>query len=258
MPPSTAETTSGTASLVSLLGDQRAAIVRRLRAEGDHTVAQLADHLGISEVATRRHLRRLEEDDFIDARTVNEGRGRPAAHYRLTARARDLFPHRYAEVADELLEFVTSEHGREGLRRYLRWRLERQADRFQEAVTADDLETRLEQLAAVLTSAGFEATVTRDGDGFRLTQTHCAIEDVARDHPELCAYEAAGFSRALGSDVTLSRRKTLADGHRACVCEVRPRDGADDREQAATTTDGTPPTRTTRPSDTDPTTQERT
>lgn len=210
-------------SLVSLLGDQRAAIVERLRADGGLTAADLAEHLDISEVATRRHLAMLEEDGFITSRTVKQGRGRPAAHYDLTPRARDLFPQRYAEVAEELIEFITSEHGRDGLRSYLQWRLERQTDRLGEVVTAEDLEQRLKQLAAALSAAGYEATVEADEGGFRLKQENCAIYDVARHHPELCTYEAAGFSEALGGDVRLSRRETLADGGSACVCCVEPR-----------------------------------
>lgn len=209
-------------SLVSLLGEQRAAIVERLRERDGRTAAQLAGHLGISEVATRRHLGVLEDDGFIAARVVNTGRGRPAAHYELTDRARDLFPQRYAEVAEELIQFITSEHGREGLRDYLRWRLERQTDRFADEVTAEELPERLEQLAGALSAAGYEASVEATDEGFRLRQDNCAIYDVARHHPEMCAFEAAGFARALGDDVTLSRRQTLADGDGACVCCVEP------------------------------------
>jgi predicted ArsR family transcriptional regulator len=54
----------------------------------------------------------------------------------------------------------------------------------------------------------------------QLVQHHCVIEEVAREHPEICDYEAAAFSRALGTDVQLSRRETIADGARACVCTV--------------------------------------
>jgi predicted ArsR family transcriptional regulator len=154
------------------------------------------------------------------------GRPPPAALYKLTEDARRLFPQGYDALASELLEFLSDEHGREGVRRYLRWRLERQVDDLREAVSAEDLHQRLEQLAAALSEDGFDASVDADGQGFTLTQQHCAIFDVARHHPEVCAYEAATFSKVLGRDVTLSRRETLADGAPACVCCVAPRDAA--------------------------------
>lgn len=212
-------------SLVALLGEQRAAIVDRLRREGDATVAQLAVLLDISEVATRRHLGVLENTGLVDNYTVASGRGRPAAHYRLTEAANGLFPQRYDQFAGEVLDFLAATQGREGLRAFLRWRLEREVAGLRDAVTAKDLHERLEQLADALSNAGFEASVTPQRDGFTLKQEHCAIYDVAKEHPEVCAYEAASFSKVLGRDVTVSRRQTLATGSHACVCVVAARAG---------------------------------
>ena len=213
----------GARSLVSLLGEQRAAIVERLRRVGDASVAELAAHLDISEVAVRRHLAVLGDEDLVTAETVGGARGRPASRYRLTPAAARLFPHRYDRFANEVLDFLDAQHGRDGLLAFLRWRVEREAEGLQDAVTAEDLHTRLEQLAAALSAAGFEASVDEDGERFTLVQDHCAIYDVAKDHPEVCAYEAATFAKVLGGDVQLSRRQTLAGGSSACVCSVRPR-----------------------------------
>lgn len=213
-------------TLVSLLGDQRAAVVSYLRREGDATVCDLAGHLGISEVATRRHLGVLEDEDLVTSCEVAQGPGRPARHYSLTDRAHRLFPQRSADVADELLDFIVDTQGREGLREYLSWRLERQTAELGERVTADDLPERLAQLAEALSDAGFDASVDEDGDRFMLRQDHCAIYDVAKEHPEMCAYEAATFSKVLGRDVRLSRKETRTNGGNACVCCVSPR-GAD-------------------------------
>lgn len=212
-------------SLVKLLGEQRATIVEHLRHEGEATVAELAERLGISEVATRRHVNVLEHDDFVTSRVVHQERGRPAAAYRLTDHARDLFPQRYAAVAHELLDFITSEHGRDGLRSYLSWRRERETEQYGEIVTAEDLHERLQQLAGALSANGYDARVTADGEGFELHQDHCSIYDVAKDHPEMCQYEAATFSKVLGNDVLLRRQMTLADGAHACVCTITAKPG---------------------------------
>lgn len=227
-------------SLVSLLGEQRAAIVEELRREGDRSVSELAALLGISEVATRKHLAVLEKERLVSAETVRQGRGRPAARYRLTEDARRLFPAAYDRFASEMLDFLEDERGREGLRSFLRWRLEREVDGLREAVTAEDLHERLDQLADALSDAGFEAVVGEDDDGYTLVQTHCVIEDVAREHPEVCAYEAAAFSKVLGRDVTLSRRQTMAEGADACVCCVAPRRSSPDTSDGPPVGDDTP------------------
>ena len=227
---------AGARSLVSLLGEQRAAIVEHLRRVGDASVAELADHLGISEVAVRRHLGVLAEEELVAAETVGGARGRPASRYRLTSAAGRLFPHRYDRFANEVLDFLDAQHGRDGLLAFLRWRVEREAEGLKEAVTAEDLHTRLEQLADALSAAGFDASVDEEGESFTLVQDHCAIYDVAKDHPEVCAYEAATFSKVLGGDVQLSRRQTLAGGSHACVCSVRSRPQEQDQDALHGTT----------------------
>lgn len=208
---------------MSLLGETRARLVEHLVHRGPATTATLAEELDISTVATRKHLALLEDEELITAETIQQERGRPARRWHLTDKGRRLLPQRNADVASELFEFLTSEHGREGVRAYLRWRMDRQAEALGGAVTAEAIPDRLEQLAGALSEAGFDASVSADGDGFTLQQDHCAIYEVAKDHPEICTYEAAAFSRVLGNEVSLSRRQTLAGGHDACVCCVTPK-----------------------------------
>lgn len=213
-------------SLVSLLGEARARIVEVLRDTHEAEVSHLVQALGISGVAIRRHLAVLAAEQLVESVPEGDGargRGRPAVRYRLTTAAGRLFPQSYDRFASEVLDFLADTQGREGVRAFLRWRLEREVDGLREAVSADDLHGRLEQLADALSESGFDASVEANGNGFTLVQEHCAIYDVAKDHPEICAYEAATFSHVLGSDVSLSRRTTLASGAPACVCNVTPR-----------------------------------
>lgn len=206
-------------SLVDLLGEPRATIVRSLKRERERSAPELAEVLGISDVAVRRHIAVLEREGLIAERIVKQERGRPVARYHLTPRGEGLFPHRYLELVNDLLAFLEGELGREGLRAYLRWRQDRETEQYAGVVDGEELHDRLLQLADALNDAGFEAGVEECEEGFRLTQTHCAIYETARRHPEMCAHEAAMFRRVLG-DVQVSRRETLAKGDSACVCTV--------------------------------------
>lgn len=203
-----------------LLGEPRATIVRLLKTEGERSAPELAERLGITDVAVRRHLSLLADAGLITERTVKQDRGRPVARYRLARSGEELFPHRYVEMVDDLIEFLTDDRGRAGLVAFLRWRQQREAANYAERVQADDLEERLQELTDALEDAGYEAFVEATEDGFELTQTHCAIFEVAKEHPEMCAHEAAAFRRVLGEDVRVSRRETLAGGAPACVCTV--------------------------------------
>lgn len=214
-----------TAPLTDLLGETRAQIVTLLRSQG-RTVAALAEALGLSEVAVRRHLRVLEGDDLVHAETVRrDGPGRPGMRYALTDRAARLFPDRYAELAGDLLTYLEEEHGRSTLLEFLRWRSARQSDRYADVRAAGDAAARAATLADLLDRDGFmarvEATTNERGlPVLELRQGHCAVADVAAEHPEICAYEAALFRDLLGAKV--SRRETIAGGANECVCTIVP------------------------------------
>jgi predicted ArsR family transcriptional regulator len=216
---------------VGLLGDSRARLVELLRA-APQSVAGLAKGLGLSEVAIRHHLQVLESEGFVSGETVRRaGRGRPSLRYTLTERARRLFPDNSADLANELLDFLSDEHGRSELQRFLRWRAEKHAGRYAAALEgADSIDERVERLADALSQEGFasSATAVTAPDGatvLELRQDHCAIKAIATKHPELCAYEASTFKNLVGGK--LSRRQTIAGGADACVCHITPHDTND-------------------------------
>jgi predicted ArsR family transcriptional regulator len=218
-------TTPTDTGLVSLLGDTRAQLVELLRAE-PLSVADLAAALEVSEVAVRHHLQGLQTEGFITAKTVKgKGRGRPKQLFTLAEKARRLFPDNSAELANELLDYLSGEHGRSELQRFLRWRSDRHSTRYAAALAGlDTVDERVQRLADVLAEDGFaasaEAVTTPEGATvLELRQEHCAIKAVAEEHPELCAYEASTFSKLLGA-AKLSRRQTIAGGATACVCQI--------------------------------------
>jgi predicted ArsR family transcriptional regulator len=212
------------ATLLDLLGDTRGQVVELLRSS-PLTVADIAGSLGISEVAVRRHLQVLERDGLVTAETVRrEGPGRPSSQYTLTDRARRLFPDRSAELANELLDYLEEEYGRGALMAFLRWRTKRHGDRYaaemDESAASGD---RAAVLARLLSDEGFaakvsEVTTPEGATVLELRQDHCAIKDVAEEHPELCSFEAAAFRKVLGTQV--SRKSTIAGGAGACVCHI--------------------------------------
>ena len=211
--------TASTDSLTDLLGDTRARVVELVR-DQPRSVATLAAELGLSEVAIRRHLAVLEEEDLVVGETVRRpGPGRPGTIYRTTERAARLFPDRTAELANELLDFLTDRLGPEAVREFFRWRQERVKARYANALAGTGgRDDQVARLADLLSEDGFPSTVQADGGGLALTQGHCAIREIAEAHPEVCQVEAEMFEDLLG--VGVSRSLTLARGATHCVCEI--------------------------------------
>ncbi|HUG85357.1 MAG TPA: metalloregulator ArsR/SmtB family transcription factor [Euzebya sp.] len=208
-------------ALTDLLGDTRAAILTHVQAR-PKTAGELGEALGVSAAAVRRHLTNLAKDGLVDSETVRDGSmGRPHERWSLTGRGKRLFPDRSAEFADELLDHLEETYGRSAVAAFLKARAERHAARYADQLAqVSDPVQRVQHLAQALSEDGFAAHVG-DGDNGRtltLLQSHCAIEAIAREHPEVCAHEAALFKRLLGTKV--SRRETIAGGAAACVCHI--------------------------------------
>jgi DeoR family suf operon transcriptional repressor len=76
----------------------REQILRLVRASRDVTVAQLAEALGLSQQAVRRHLDGLRADGLIDARLVRHGVGRPSLVFSITERGEEAFSRGYVHL----------------------------------------------------------------------------------------------------------------------------------------------------------------
>jgi predicted ArsR family transcriptional regulator len=212
--------------LTDLLGATRARIVTELQTRA-MTAGQVATALSITPAATRRHLAALAADGLVQSETVRDGSmGRPNERWSLAPRGKRLFPDRSAEFATDVLDHLEAVHGRAAVLDLLRARADQQAARYADQL-ADvvDPADRARRLADALSADGFAARVEEQDDRRTLTllQSHCAIEGIAREHPEICAHEAASFSRLLGTPaqaVKVSRRQTIATGAAACVCRI--------------------------------------
>lgn len=210
-------------------GGTRETICRLLMESGPQTAAQLAQRLGISAVAVRRHLDALiERGDVGEAdprRAMRRGRGRPARAYAITDSGRALFPHAYDELAAAALRFLGESGGPGALEAFACFRtgeLERSlrvrmADAHPEDPSAAGFggEADPSVLAAALSDQGYAASAHRTANGVQLCQHNCPVAHVAQQFGQLCEAETRMFERLLGTHV--QRLATLAHGDGICT-----------------------------------------
>jgi len=214
--------------------------------DGPITAGVVAERLGLSPAAVRRHLDALLADGEASTREQPRrgprGRGRPAKLFLLTSAGRARFGHAYDDLAVAALRFLAERGGAEAVRDFAAQRMATMIDRHRAAIKAgSSTADRAEVLADALTREGYAASarsITLNGvAGEQLCQHHCPVAHVAAEFPQLCEVETAAFAELLGTHV--QRLATIARGDAACTTHV-PLATPGAAGTAPTTTEGTP------------------
>lgn len=212
-------------------------MARTLLEGGPQTAAALADSLGLTTTAVRRHLDALLDAGHVEATekapygpgaiSTSRGRGRPAKVFSLTAAGRDAFEQQYDDLAVGALRYLADTGGAAAVEGFARHRVS-ELERRYAATLADVCESeRPEVLVSALSRDGFAATLVENETGYavQICQHHCPVGHVAAEFPVLCEAETEAFSRLLGTHVT--RLATLAHGDGVCTTLVPRQPAAD-------------------------------
>lgn len=209
------------AAVENLLKQSRSAIIDLLKVNGAMSVERLAQTLEVSKVCVRRHLGLLESDGLVAFEEERHERGRPRFIYRLTEKARCLFPQIYDEFAKEVLLQIQRHFGAEALQRILRSRADELIGEFKEKLSGQDFDERVKSLTKAINAKGYLADARRMKDGaYRLRQRNCPTESVAVAYPQVCEEELRVYREVLGCEIV--RECRIADGERKCEFRIAP------------------------------------
>jgi predicted ArsR family transcriptional regulator len=208
---------------VSADGRTRHEVARLLLEQGPMTAVVVAEQLGISPAAVRRHLDALLADGETEARDAPRrgprGRGRPAKLFMLTESGRARFGHAYDDLAVSAVRFLAEHAGEDAVRAFAERRVATLIGPHLEAVKShSDPVRRAEALATALSREGYAASTRQVGAGAQLCQHHCPVAHVAAEFPQLCEAETEAFATLLGTHV--QRLATIARGDNACTTHV--------------------------------------
>ncbi len=204
-------------------------VARSILDHGPSTAAELAERLGLTQAAVRRHLDALAGEGVVEPREQRvygaRGRGRPAKVFALTDCGRDEFHQAYDQLALDALRWIArtageGELGEAAVASFAKARVEAQAERYRPVVERAAPEERARALAEALTEDGYAATARAApaSAGEQLCQHHCPVAHAAEQYPQLCEAETEVFSRLLGTHV--QRLATIAHGDGVCTTFV--------------------------------------
>ena len=189
---------------------------------GPSTAAALAERLGLSPAAVRKHLDALLADGTVTTREARahglRGRGRPARLYALTDAGHADGPAAYDELAAGALRFLADVAGAPAVEQFARSRGDELERRYAPRLEGVPVPARPAALAQALAEDGYAATTSEHGTGVQLCQHHCPVREVAAQFPQLCDAETAALGRLL--DVHVQRLATIAHGDGVCTTYI--------------------------------------
>jgi predicted ArsR family transcriptional regulator len=210
----------GAESQVASDASTRSRVARSILQHGPSTANDLAERLGLTPAAVRRHLAVLLDTGQVKSRQQRiygpRGRGRPAKVFELTDLGRGTFYQAYDRLAIDALRYLRERAGEQAVADFSAGVTDGVLKRF--ATLVGEYATPAEALVEALTAEGFVASLQPVASGVQLCQYHCPVAHVAAEFPELCEAETRAFSNLLGSHV--QRLATIAHGDGVCTTHV--------------------------------------
>ena len=193
-----------------------------LKTRGPLPTKTLAEGLGISVPAVRRHLQTLGEQ--VIAAPISTGVGRPAQVWRLQDAAQANFPDTHSELTVQLIDSIASTLGSEALDQVIDDRLRRAAEVYRarlQGVTS--LTGKLKRLVDIRCEEGYMATLEKRAEGWLLVENHCPLNDAAQACNGFCRTELEMFQNLLADDARIERTDHIMEGERRCAYRIIPK-----------------------------------
>ena len=193
-------------------------ILRFIKTKGSADAKAIAQWCGLTTMAVRRHLLKLQGESLIESGIERRPKGRPTTLYRLTGLGDAAFPRDYEGLACDVLWSLRDLDGEDKVGQVLRKRRAQMTARYLRRMKRKNLEKRVREMAAILTESGYMADATpQTRGGFLLTERNCAIPQIAKRFPVVCEEELCFIRQLVAADVT--RVSHLLAG--ACHCSYR-------------------------------------
>lgn len=197
----------------------RQEILDYLRRQGQATVKQLHTHLDLTSTGVRQHLTVLEREGLVDSHEERGRVGRPALVYALSEAGDELYPKRYEQLANFLLEEVRELAGGEALQTLLKRVAHRFAEPYRAQLEGKSIPERVSEAAQIIRDRGCEARSVKDGDDWLIVQSACPFPKVANANSCVCAMDVEFVRQLVGADVRLAT--SMVRGDRACTYRIR-------------------------------------
>lgn len=195
-----------------------------LKKRGEQGADQLASSMGLTVSALRQQLSGLQKDGLVGFREARSGPGRPRHLYHLTSAAEGLYPRAYAELTNELLDYVGDAQP-ELVDEIFRRRRQRRIENARIRLAGKNFADKVKELASILDADGYLAETVAEPDGsFLIIEHNCAILGIALRYGQACGTEL-DFIKTVLPEARIERIAHMVQGASNCSYRIRPKSG---------------------------------
>ncbi len=207
----------------------RKAVLYQLLKEGESSAAGLANSIGISVQAMRRHLRNLEDEELVESVAFSLGPGRPSNLWHLSRQGRQSFNNEQGseKFAIEVLSSIESKFSSQMLSDILGQQVLEKANAYRKRIGTGELSQRLQRLVDLRVHEGhlteFHPAKSKNGlsSSWYLNALHCSIQSIAESFPIVCDQELA-LIRYIFPDCDVKRVQWRIENGHSCGFEITP------------------------------------
>lgn len=166
-------------------------VLELIKKEGNISVKSLTEAIGITPMAIRGHLAKLEKEELIEVSTLRQKLGRPLQVFRLTAKGEAQFPKAYDSFALDLIEDIKNLDNGKTLHKVVQAREERLIHTLQEELA--QCPSPADKMAAYCRFIEHQGNMPQcepqEGNRFLLQVSNCSISNIASRHGFCCESE---------------------------------------------------------------------
>ena len=180
-------------------------------------VEDLAEALGITSAAVRRHLDNLRADGLVDSKAVKQPTGRPYYAYFATEKATQSVPPAYADLLERMLRSLGERD--DVIATVMTSVAESLASKHRHEVLGLSADELVAQVTASLRAEGILEAWRTEDDGIHLVNGRCPYHKAAAISKLPCESDRKAIELLLGHEVEQLNR--IVDGAQCCEYLLR-------------------------------------
>ncbi len=177
---------------------QRKMLEELLQNKDGMTIDEFVQHLNITRTAVNQHINSLEKEGYVRKHSQSRTGGRPSQIFALSEKGINLFPKQYAWFSELLLSSLKDELGSQHLENMLSNLGVKIAQTYDRQLHDMSDTEKLQAIASTMQDLGYSSKVDNENS---ISACNCVYHDLARENPEICAFDLALMSAMSGRKV---------------------------------------------------------